>query len=108
MTAACEHVEEMQKLQPGQDWVRCYLEEVTLRPRDGGWVEVDLCFEAGIASMRDHLAAVSDPSPGEDFAMSKGFPLGRWVAEMLRRHGAGELSAEQTAQIEALESWSWS
>ena len=97
----------VQTLQPGQDWVWCYLDEVTLRPRDGDWVEVDLFYEAGLAYMRDHLAAGGDPSPGEDFAMEKGFPLGRWAAEMRRRHDAGELSAEQTARIEELSNWSW-
>jgi helicase associated protein len=37
----------------------------------------------------------------------KGFPLGRWVAEMRRRQSAGELGDEQTAQIEALPGWRW-
>ena len=32
----------------------------------------------------------------------KGFPLGAWVAEMRRRTDAGELSAEQRAQLDEL------
>jgi ubiquitin-hydrolase Zn-finger-containing protein/helicase associated protein len=97
----------VQTLQPGQDWVWCYVDEVTMRPRDGGWVEVDLFYEAGVAYMGDHLAEGGDPSPSEDFAMPKGFPLGRWVAEMRRRHGAGELSDEQRARIAELPGWRW-
>src|SRR5919112_48768 len=42
-------------LQPGQDWVWCYVDELTLKRADGGWVEVDLFFEAGLGYMREHL-----------------------------------------------------
>ena len=94
-------------LQPGQDWVWCYVDEVTLREIDGRWVEVDLFFEAGIAYMREHLQAGESPAVDEEFVFGKGFPLGRWVAEMRRRRGAGELGEDQTAQIEALPGWRW-
>jgi len=97
----------VETLQPGQDWKWCYVDEVTLRKVGGGWVEVDLFFEAGIAYMRDHLDAGGDPSPPEDLVHGKGFPLGRWVAEMRRRRTAGELTDEQAAQIEALPGWRW-
>jgi hypothetical protein len=97
----------VQTLQPGQDWVWCYVDEVSLRRVDGGWVEVDLFFEAGLAYMRDHLEAGGAPAVDEGFAMEKGFPLGRWVAEMRRRDAAGELTADQRAQIEALPGWRW-
>jgi ubiquitin-hydrolase Zn-finger-containing protein/helicase associated protein len=97
----------VETLQPGQDWVWCYVDEVTLREIDGAWTEVDLFYEAGIAYMRDHLRDGGDPGPGEDFVFGKGFPLGRWVAEMRRRHAAGELTDEQATQIAALPGWRW-
>jgi hypothetical protein len=95
----------VQTLQPGQDWVWCYVDEVTLRPVDGRWVEVDLFFEAGIAYMRDHLQAGGEPDVAPDFTHGKGFPLGRWIAEMRRRRSANELTPEQAAQIDELPGW---
>ena len=86
----------VETLQPGQDWAWCYVDEQSLRPADGGWV--DLFYEAGLAYMRDHVEAGGDPNVGEDFIYGKGFPLGQWVAEMRRR----ELSDEQRRQVEAL------
>jgi hypothetical protein len=88
----------IETLQPGQDWVWCYVDEVTVRPVDGGWVDVDLFFEAGVAYMRDHVNAGGDPNPDEDFVYGKGFPLGEWVKEMRQR----DLTDDQRAQIEAL------
>jgi hypothetical protein len=92
----------IETLQPGQDWVWCYVDELTVRRVDGGWVEVDLFFEAGIAYMRDHLAAGGEPDVDEGFIYGKGFPLGQWRAEMRRRDAEGELTADQRSQIEAL------
>ena len=90
-----------------QDWVWCYVDEITLRHTDGAWVEIDLFYEAGLAFMRDHLAAGGEPDVAEDFIYGKGFPLGPWVADMRRRHAAGELSADQVARIEQLAGWRW-
>lgn len=97
----------VQTLQPGQDWVWCYVDELTMRPVDGDWVEVDLFFEAGIAYMREHVQAGGQPALDEAFTLPKGFPLGRWVAEMRRRNAAGELTTEQRSQIEDLPGWRW-
>jgi hypothetical protein len=97
----------VQTLQPGQDWVWCYVDELTLRLADGEWVEVDLFFEAGLGYMRDHLQAGGQPTLDESFIFGKGFPLGGWVAEMRRRHAAGELRTAQTSQIEDLPGWRW-
>jgi Zn-finger in ubiquitin-hydrolases and other protein/Helicase associated domain len=88
----------VETLQPGQDWAWCYVDEVSMRQLDGGWVQVDLFFEAGVAYMRDHVNAGGDPNVDEDFIYGKGFPLGQWVAEMRRR----DLTDDQRAQIEAL------
>jgi hypothetical protein len=90
-----------------QDWAWCYVDELTLRREDGGWVEIDLFYEAGLAFMRDHLAAGGNPSVPADFVYGKGFPLGPWVAEMRRRHTAGELSPDQREQLGRLEGWRW-
>ena len=90
-----------------QDWVWCYVDETTLRHTHAGWLEVDLFYEAGLAFMRDHLAAGGDPDVAADFVYGKGFPLGAWVAEMRRRRGAGELSDEQVAQLEAVAGRRW-
>ena len=92
-------------LQPGQDWVWCYVDELTLKRADGGWVEVDLFFEAGLGYMREHLEAGGGPNVDEDFVYGKGFPLGRWVAEMRRRASAGELTADQQEKLDALPGW---
>ena len=97
----------VQSLQPGQDWVWCYVDELTMRHVDSGWVEVDLFVEAGIGYMRDHLQAGGESTVEESFAMGKGFPLGRWVAEMRRRSSAGELTTDQKAQIDKLPGWRW-
>jgi hypothetical protein len=97
----------VQTLQPGQDWVWCYVDEKTMRNIDGGWVEVDLFYEAGIGYMREHVEAGGDPNVGEDHIHGKGFPLGRWVGEMRRRESAGELSDEQREAIGALPGWRW-
>jgi hypothetical protein len=94
-------------LQPGQDWVWCYVDEMTLRHVDGDWLEVDLFFEAGLGYMRDHLRAGGDPNVDEAFELGKGFPLGRWVAEMRRRRAAGELSPEQSARLDELPGAHW-
>ena len=88
----------VETLQPGQDWAWCYVDERTFRPVDGGWVEVDLFFEAGVAYMRDHVNAGNEPNVDEDFVYGKGFPLGQWVQEMRRR----DLTKDQRQQIEAL------
>jgi hypothetical protein len=97
----------VRSLQPGQDWVWCYVDEVTLQRAEGAWTEVDLFFEAGLGYMRDHLRAGGEPSVDEEFIFGKGFPLGAWVAEMRRRQVAGELDAAQRAQIEGLPGWRW-
>jgi hypothetical protein len=92
----------VQTLQPGQDWVWCYVDEMTMRQADGRWIEVDLFYEAGLAYMRDHLRAGGSADVDEDFVYGKGFPLGPWVAEMRRRQAAGELTAEQRSQLDDL------
>jgi hypothetical protein len=97
----------VQSLQPGQDWAWCYVDETSMRPADGGWVDVDLFFEAGLGYMRDHLEAGGEPTVDPDFTLGKGFPLGQWVAEMQRRHASGELTADQRSQIDELPGWRW-
>jgi len=57
--------------------------------------------------MRDHLRAGGDPDVDEDFTLGKGFPLGSWVADAVRA-AAGELSADERAQIDELPGWRWS
>jgi Zn-finger in ubiquitin-hydrolases and other protein len=94
-------------LQPRQDWVWCYVDEITLRHLDRRWAEIDLFDEAGLGYMRDHVDAGGDPNVDEGFIFGRGFPLGRWVAEMRRRGAAGVLSADQSAQIDAFPGWRW-
>jgi hypothetical protein len=89
----------VQTLQPGQDWVWCYVDEKTMRNVEGAWVEVDLFYEAGLGYMREHLEAGGSPDIGEDHVHGKGFPLGTWVAEMRRRDDAGELTDPQRARL---------
>jgi len=90
-----------------QDWVWCYVDEVTLRHEEGGWVELDLFYEVGLEYMREHLGDGGDPDVEEGFTFGKGFPLGRWVAVMRRRHAAGELSGDQVDRLERLPGWRW-
>jgi hypothetical protein len=94
-------------LQPGQDWVWCYVDGITMRHADGGWAEIELFYEAGRGYMRDHLDAGGDPNVDEGFTFGQGFPLGRWVAEMRRRRAAGDLGRDQSAQIEDFPGWRW-
>jgi hypothetical protein len=97
----------VQTVQPGQDWVWCYVDELTVRLIDGEWVEVDLFFEAGLGYMREHLLAGRQPTIGESFTHGKGFPLGAWVTEMRRRNAEGELTTAQKSQLEDLPGWRW-
>jgi Zn-finger in ubiquitin-hydrolases and other protein len=90
-----------------QDWVWCYVDEITLRHTDGDWVEIDLFYEAGLAYMREHISGGDDSNVAVDHVFGKGFPLGPWVVQMRRRHAAGELSAGQVAEIEQLAGWRW-
>jgi CPA1 family monovalent cation:H+ antiporter len=92
----------VETLQRGQDWTWCYVDQTSLRRTAGGWVEVDLFFEAGLGYMRDHLRAGGYPELDEGFIHGKGFPLGQWAAEMRRRDAAGDLTAEQAAQLDDL------
>lgn len=90
-----------------QDWVWCYVDEVTLRHEEGGWVELDLFYEAGLEYMREHVDGGGDPDVEKGVTFGKDFPLGRWVAEMRRRHAAGKLSGEQVDRLESLPGWRW-
>ena len=47
-----------------QDWVWCYVDEITVRRTDAGWIEIDLFYEAGIEYMREHVSAGGDPRRG--------------------------------------------
>jgi hypothetical protein len=92
-------------LQPGQDWVWCYVDEITVRRADAEWVQIDLFYEAGLGYMRDHVDGGGDPNVDDDFIFGRGFPLGRWVAEMRRRKTAGDLNPDQTARIDTFRGW---
>jgi hypothetical protein len=87
--------------------VWCYVDEITLRRADRRWIEIDLFYEAGLGYMRDHVDDGGNPNIDEEFIFGRGFALGRWVAEMRRRRAAGELSADQSAQIGTLPGWHW-
>ena len=96
----------IRSLQPGHDWVWCYLDERSLREEGGAWREVDLFFEVGLGYMREHLAAGGSPDVDPGATFGKGFPLGAWVAEMRRRRDAGELTGDQAQALDELPSWS--
>jgi hypothetical protein len=95
----------VRRLRSGQDWVWCYVDEVSLQHADAGWVEVDLFFQAGLGFMRDHVAGGGTPNVDDGFAFGAGFPLGRSVAELRRRNAAGELGADRRAAIDELPGW---
>ena len=90
-----------------QDWVWCYVDEMTLRHADDRWIEIDLFYEAGVAFMAEHLGGGGDADVEQGFVYGKGFPLGAWVAEMRRRHAAGELSGDQVDRLERFPGWRW-
>ena len=92
----------VETLQPGQDWMWCYVDEVTVRRIGGEFVEVDLFFEAGLGYMREHLESGGTAAVDDDHVHGKGFPLGRWVGEMRRRRAEGELTADQSRQLDEL------
>ena len=64
----------VETLQPGQDWAWCYVDEVSVRHVDGGWVQVDLFFEAGVAYMRDHLDGGRRSERGRGVRLREGLP----------------------------------
>lgn len=97
----------IRSLQPGQDWVWCYVDERSLRHHDEQWREVDLFFEVGLGYMREHLDAGGSPDVDPEATLGKGFPLGAWVAEMRRRRAGGELDDDQASALTELPGWSW-
>lgn len=97
----------IRSLQPGQDWVWCYVDERSLRRHDGQWRDVDLFFEVGLGYMREHLEAGGSAEVDTESTFGKGFPLGAWVAEMRRRRAAGELDDDQSSALGELPGWSW-
>ena len=70
----------------------CYVDELSMRHVDGGWVVVDLFFEAGLGYMRDHLQAGGEPAVDEEFTFGKGF---RWDRGSRRCDGATPPASSQ-------------
>jgi CPA1 family monovalent cation:H+ antiporter len=97
----------IRSLQPGQDWVWCYVDERTLRREHDEWRDVDFFFEVGLGYMRGHLEAGGGPELDPDATVGKGFPLGAWLGEMRRRRSAGELGEDQAEALAELPGWSW-
>lgn len=95
----------IRSLQPGQDWVWCYLDERSLRQVGGEWREVDFFFEVGLGYMREHVQAGGSTDVDPEKTIGKGFPLGAWAAEVRRRDVAGELTEDQASALAELPGW---
>ena len=99
----------IRSIMPGQDWVWCYLDEVTFREKGGEFVPVDAFFDAGLWFIGQHLEAggsMTDLDP--EMTVGGGFPLGRWVATYRERGRRGDLEPdERAAALESVPGWTW-
>ena len=98
----------MQSLEGDEDWVWCFVDQVSLEPDDDGVLhEVDQFFDAGLwYAQREIEAGASLPFPAGR-TVEDGFPLGTWETTYRGRHRAGTLDPEQAAELESLPGWRW-
>jgi hypothetical protein len=93
---------------PGQDWMWCYLDELTFRETGGEYVLVDAFFDAGLWFIDQHLEAGGTlDDVGPEMTVGEGFPLGAWVATYRERGQKGGLSADERAALESVPGWTW-
>ena len=98
----------MRSGQPGEDWAWCYVDELSLRPLEGGgWQSFDPFLETGAWAAQEHLGDGGSLDLDEDYETDDGFPLGRWVSYAREQHADGALDGEEIAAIESLPGWTW-
>lgn len=97
----------MRSAQPDEDWAWCYVDEVMLRPIEGGWESFDGFVETGTFYAARHAGRDGTFDVDEDFATVEGFPLGQWVGYVRSEREAGALRDRDRVAIEALPGWRW-
>ena len=98
----------IRSIMPGQDWMWCYLDELTFRERGGEFVLVDAFFDAGMWFIGQHIeTGGSLDDVGPEMTVGDGFPLGAWVATYREQGRQGELAADERAALESVPGWTW-
>jgi CPA2 family monovalent cation:H+ antiporter-2 len=98
----------IRSIMPGQDWMWCYLDQLTFRAVDGDYIPVDAFFDAGLWFIGQHIeggGTVADVEPG--MTIGDGFPLGVWLATYRDRGRRGDLRADERAALESVPGWTW-
>jgi hypothetical protein len=94
-------------VEPGEDWMWCFVCGDGFRRRNGGYAVVDLFFEAGLEAARREVAGRGTFAPASGAVTPDGFPLGTWVATYRGAASRGELEPDQRVALEALPGWTW-
>jgi len=92
----------------GQDWMWCYLCELTFKQVDGDFMLVDAFLDAGMWFIGQHIAgggAVADVDP--ELTTDQGFPLGSWVSTYRDRGRRGELRTDERDALGSVPGWTW-
>jgi hypothetical protein len=98
----------MQSLEGDEDWIWCFVDELTLEPDEDGTLQVvDGFFDAGLWYARREIDAGGELPFPSGATSEDGFPLGTWESTYRGRRRAGTLDPDQAAQLEALPGWRW-
>ncbi len=98
----------IRSIMPDQDWMWCYVDELTFRESEGDYVPVDAFLDAGLWFIGQHLdggGTLADVDPA--MTVGDGFPLGEWVATYRDRGRSGDLRADERAALESVPGWTW-
>jgi Zn-finger in ubiquitin-hydrolases and other protein len=98
----------IRSIMPGQDWMWCYLDELTFREKGGEYVPVDAFFDAGLWFLGQHLEAggqLADIEP--EMTVGGGFPLGAWLTTYRDQGRQGDLGPDERAALESVPGWTW-
>jgi len=97
----------MRSLEPGDDWMWCFVCADGFRRRNGGFAVVDFFFEAGLDAARREIAGSGRLDAAAAATTPDGFPLGTWVATYRAMAARGELEPEHRLALDALPGWTW-
>jgi hypothetical protein len=97
----------MRSLEPGEDWMWCFVCGDGFRRKMGGLAVVDFFFEAGMRAARREVEVTGTLLVEPDAVTPEGFPLGTWAATYRAVAARGALEPEQRVALEGLPGWTW-
>jgi hypothetical protein len=98
----------MRSGQPGEDWAWCYIDELSLRPTDGGGYEsFDPFLETGAWYANQRATGGESLDLDEEYVNEDGYPLGQWLQYAREQKAKGELDASEVTAIESIPGWTW-